>query len=127
MAGLAWSVHALTGAGRDTAVHALALGFVASMVFAHAPVILPALARIKLQHGRPFYLPLALLHATLALRVASGPAGSVHGAATLGNAVALLAFAATVAGAAAVWRRRHPPPGTAAAAAAAAATGGAAR
>ncbi len=124
VSGLAWSVHALTGAGRDTAVHALALGFVASMVFAHAPVILPALARIKLQHGWPFYLPLALLHATLALRVAPGPGGSVHGAATLGNAVALLAFAATVAGAAAVRRRRHPPPRTAAATAA---TAGAAR
>jgi len=57
---------------RDAAFHALALGFLFSMMLAHAPVILPALARVKLQFGWLFYVPLALLHASLAVRLIGG-------------------------------------------------------
>jgi hypothetical protein len=110
VAGLAWAAHAGGGGGRDLALHALGLGFVLSMVFGHAPVILPALARIKLLHGWPFYLPLALLHASLAARFAAGGPGSVgFGAAALGNVAAIAAFVLVVAGAALAWRLRHGP------------------
>jgi hypothetical protein len=56
---------------RDAALHALGLGFVISMVMAHAPVILPAVARVKLRlQRRCSMLPLALLHASLAVAFA---------------------------------------------------------
>ena len=54
----------------DAALHAIFVGFVFSMVFGHAPVILPAVLRVRLPYSSWFYLPLALLHASLAVRVA---------------------------------------------------------
>ena len=54
----------------DAAVHALALGFVFSMVFGHAPIILPAVLRLALPYTRAFYAPLVLLHGSLAVRLA---------------------------------------------------------
>lgn len=109
IAGAAWAALPWWPAARDTALHALGLGFVFSMVMGHAPVILPALARIKVQHGPVFYAPLALLHASLALRLAGAPFEAAwlrFGAAA--NAVALALFAATMVGAAWAWRRAHP-------------------
>lgn len=55
---------------RDSALHALGLGFVMAMVFGHALIIFPAIARIKVAYHAAFYIPLALLHGSLALRVA---------------------------------------------------------
>lgn len=109
LAGAAWCAAALGLPLRDAALHALALGFVFSMMLGHAPVILPALARIKLQFGWPFYLPLALLHGSLLLRLL-GPHfhSPSFGAGATGNALAIALFAATVAGAALLWRSRHP-------------------
>ena len=57
---------------RDAALHALLLGFVFSMVFGHAPIILPAVTRLQFHWHRGFYLPLIVLHASLAVRVAAG-------------------------------------------------------
>ena len=105
VAGLAWAGTALGLPGRDAALHGLALGFVFSMVFGHAPVILPAVARVKVAFGWPFYLPLALLHASLAVRLFGGlfnPWLTAAGAA--GNALAIAAFVLTLAGAALAWR-----------------------
>ena len=100
--GLAWGAMAQGQvAARDTALHALGLGFVLSMVMAHAPVILPAVAGVRLAFGPWFYAPLALLHASLLLRLAWAPALG----ATL-NALALLLFALTVIASALLWRRR---------------------
>lgn len=48
------------------------LGFVMSMVFAHAPVIVPAVLRVALPFRRGFYAQLGLLHASLALRLVGG-------------------------------------------------------
>jgi len=104
LAGLAWTATAWGWALRDAALHALALGFVFSMVLGHAPVILPALARVKLAFGPQFYLPLALLHGSLALRLFV-PGGQAAGAA--GNVAALALFIATVGHAAWRWRRTH--------------------
>ncbi len=78
------------------------------MIMGHGPVILPAIARVKLQFGWFFYVPLAALHLSLALRLGWGAvdaAQRVTGA-TL-NAASIALFAATVVGAAIVWRIQH--------------------
>lgn len=103
LAGLAWLGMAFGCPGRDIAMHALGLGFIVGMVMAHAPVILPAVARVKLLFGPWFYAPLGLLQVSLALRLAD-PAWRAAGA--WGNALALALFVATVAGSAIAWRRR---------------------
>jgi hypothetical protein len=53
----------------DAALHAVFVGFVLSMVFGHAPVILPAVLKARLPYHPVLYLPLALLHLSLAARV----------------------------------------------------------
>jgi hypothetical protein len=40
------------------------------MVFGHAPIIFPAILGVRLPYHRLFYLPLAVLHLSLVLRVA---------------------------------------------------------
>ena len=65
VAGLAWVGMVQGGEGRDLALHALGLGFIFSMVMGHAPVILPAVAGVKLLFGPWFYVPLLALHASL--------------------------------------------------------------
>jgi hypothetical protein len=76
----------------DAALHAIFVGFVFSMVFGHAPVILPAVLRVQLPYRSVLYLPLILLHASLALRVfVSAAAGA------WGNAAAIALFIATAA------------------------------
>ena len=82
---------------RDAALHAVLLGFVMSMVLGHAPVILPAVLRVRMPYHPVFYLPLVLLHATLLVRVGADLASlpGPRAAAAAGNAIALLAFVAT--------------------------------
>jgi hypothetical protein len=76
----------------DAALHAIFVGFVFSMVFGHAPVILPAVLRVSLPYSSVLYLPLALLHASLAIRVfVSVSVGA------WGNAAAIALFVATAA------------------------------
>lgn len=53
----------------DAMLHAVFLGFVLSMVFAHAPVIFPAILEVPLRYRPAFYTHVALLHASLALRL----------------------------------------------------------
>ncbi len=108
VAGIAWAATAMGLPWRDTALHALGLGFIFSMIMGHAPVILPAIARIKLQFGWPFYVPLAALHLSLALRLGWGSlqfAQRVNGAEL--NAASIALFAVTVIGAAIAWRIRY--------------------
>lgn len=108
IAGAAWAATALGLPWRDAALHALGLGFIFSMIMGHGPVILPAIARVKLQFGFFFYVPLAALHLSLALRLGWGaldPSQRVAGATY--NAVAIALFAVTVAGAAVAWRLQH--------------------
>jgi hypothetical protein len=57
---------------RDAALHAVFLGFVMSMVFAHAPVIVPAVLRVSVPYRPRFGVHLALLHGSLALRLIAG-------------------------------------------------------
>jgi len=81
-------------ASYDAALHAIALGFVFSMVFGHAPIIFPAVLRVAVPYHPTFYLPLALLHGSLALRLAGDAAGQLDWIRVGGllNALALAAF-----------------------------------
>jgi hypothetical protein len=67
-----WFGAVRAGSAYDVMLHALFLGFVISMVFGHAPVILPAVLRIPLPYRPRFYAHLLLLHAGLLLRVVGG-------------------------------------------------------
>jgi hypothetical protein len=78
----------------DAGLHAIALGFVFSMVFGHAPIIFPAVTRAAVPYHWSFYVPLGLLHLSLALRVAGDLAeqGAWRSAGGATNALALLLF-----------------------------------
>ena len=60
---------AAPGVRYDAMLHAVFLGFVLSMVFAHAPVIFPAILGVPLRYRPAFYAHVALLHASLSLRL----------------------------------------------------------
>lgn len=79
---------------RDGTLHALGLGFVFSMVFGHAPIILPAVARIRIPYRPLLYLPLVALHATLLLRVGGGLADDfeLRRCGAMANAIVLVLF-----------------------------------
>ncbi|MGB9853011.1 MAG: hypothetical protein ACPLPX_09150 [Candidatus Kapaibacteriota bacterium] len=53
------------------AVHSITLGFVFSMVFAHAPIIFPNVGRFKFFFSKWLYIPLIILHLSVILRVSS--------------------------------------------------------
>ncbi|MGN6529943.1 MAG: hypothetical protein ACTHL8_26425 [Burkholderiaceae bacterium] len=108
-AGIGWVGLAFGRAWRDLALHALGLGFVASMMMAHAPVILPALTGLRVRFGAAFYVPVALLQASLYVRLGPGLDDLLwRGIGAFLNAAALLAFAATLAIGAARSRVRRP-------------------
>jgi hypothetical protein len=86
------------GAAYDAMLHTIFLGFVMSMVFGHAPVIIPAVLRVPLPYRPRFYLHLGLLHAGLLLRVGGGDLLGVQPLWQVGgvlNVVALLVFVAS--------------------------------
>jgi hypothetical protein len=113
----------IDGPAYDAMLHAVFLGFVVSMIFAHAPVIVPAVLGRPLPYGPVLYVPLALLHASLLLRLLGGDlTGNVVGRQWGGslNEVALLLFLVLVAAALVRARRtrgstgsRHRPTRTA--------------
>jgi hypothetical protein len=107
IAGAAWMATALGLPLRDVALHALGLGFIFSMIMGHGPVILPAIARVKLQFGAFFYVPLLALHLSLAVRLGWGAVDAQQRAAgAISNGLSIALFAATVVGAVVVWRIR---------------------
>ena len=99
--------------GYDVALHAILIGFVVSMVFGHALVILPAVVRIRLRYSPILYLPLALLHASVAFRVGGGLAGwdFMRKGSGIVTVLSLIAFVGSLA--LARWRdgsAQHPVP-----------------
>ena len=71
--GLWLSVGQMTdGAAYDAQLHAIFLGFVMSMIFAHAPVIVPSVLGRPMPFRSFLYIPLVLLHVSLILRLAGG-------------------------------------------------------
>ncbi|MBK8137318.1 MAG: hypothetical protein IPK52_16085 [Chloroflexi bacterium] len=75
-------------------LHAMLLGFVFSMIFGHAPIVLPALTGLKLDFTPVFYGHLALLHVTLIYRMYGHLALDVTAQRTSGllNVTAVLLF-----------------------------------
>jgi hypothetical protein len=105
LGGYAWlgvggAIAAVTGAAMpgvmyDALLHAVFVGFVISMVFAHAPIIFPAVLGVPLTYRPSFYLHVGVLHVSLVLRVVGDLVdvlGRWRGWGGLLNAVALLLF-----------------------------------
>jgi hypothetical protein len=61
----------------DATLHAVFVGFVFSMVFGHAPIIFPAVLGFAIAFRSYLYLPLALLHLSLVMRLAGDFGGWV--------------------------------------------------
>jgi hypothetical protein len=73
LGGALWLIYggqATAGPLYDALLHSVLLGFVFSLIFGHAPVIIPGVLRVPLAYAPGFYLHLALLHASLIVRVA---------------------------------------------------------
>lgn len=85
---------------RDAALHAVFLGFVFAMVIGHAPIIFPAVMRVKIPYHPVFYLPLVALHLSVLARVAGVLAEiwPLRQGAAIANGAALLLFVLTLLG-----------------------------
>lgn len=59
----------VAGPRYDAMLHAVFVGFVISMIFGHAPIIFPAILGTPVDFTPAFYIHLALLHGSLAVRV----------------------------------------------------------
>jgi hypothetical protein len=83
----------------DAMLHTVFVGFVFSMIFGHAPIVLPAVLGRSLAYHPLFYLAPLLLHASLVLRMAGDLLGWSSGRQWGGllNAVAVLLFFGTLA------------------------------
>lgn len=84
----------MAGFAYDALLHAVLVGFVISMVLGHAPIIFPAVLGIPAAWNRSAYLPLALLHLSLIIRVGGDLLESiaVRRWGGLLNAIAILLF-----------------------------------
>ncbi|NVO16171.1 MAG: hypothetical protein HXX10_19225 [Rhodoplanes sp.] len=99
---------ATTAFGYDAALHAVLIGFVLSMVFGHALIILPAVARLRIAYRPALYVPLAVLHLSVLLRIGCDVLANDLGRAWSGplTGVALAGFVALIA--TGVVRRKRP-------------------
>lgn len=98
----------MAGPYYDALLHTLLIGFALSMIFGHAPIILPAVMGLPVLYQPSFYLHLALLHGSLVLRVVGDLAGLPGWRAWGGllNEVAVVVFLANTVLAAARSTRR---------------------
>jgi hypothetical protein len=82
------------GEAYDAALHSFFVGFVFSMIFAHGPIILPAILSRPLEFHPVFYVHLLTLHLGIALRLAGDLAGlaALRRWGGLLNAIAILLF-----------------------------------
>lgn len=78
----------------DAMLHTIFLGFVFAMIFAHAPIIFPVILTIPVSFRPAFYVPLAVLHLSLLLRIGSDLSGWTAGRQWGGllNVLAILLF-----------------------------------
>lgn len=87
------------GSSYDAFTHAVFLGFVFSMIFGHAPIIFPAISKVRIPYHAGFYLPLLALQLSVALRI-SGDFLFMSGlrkASGMLHAVAIILFIVTLA------------------------------
>jgi hypothetical protein len=61
--------HRSTTLMMDAMLHTIFLGFVFSMIFGHAPIILPAIMPVDITYRSAFYAPLILMQGALVVRV----------------------------------------------------------
>lgn len=100
----------------DMMLHAVLIGFVFSMVFGHALIILPAVAKFRISYSPALYVPLIVLHASLAMRIVGGLSewNALRQWSGIATVAAIAAFAATLIWGAATARRQvavEQPPG----------------
>jgi hypothetical protein len=76
----------------DAAIHSIALGFIVSMVIGHAPIIFPAIMRVAIPYSDRMYVPLVLLHLSVAIRF-SGDLLADQTIRSLGGSLNVLAMA----------------------------------
>ncbi|MDP1830049.1 MAG: hypothetical protein Q8L48_42695 [Archangium sp.] len=84
----------LAGPHYDAILHATFVGFVFSMIFGHAPIIVPAVLGVRVPFHARFYVHLGLLHASLALRLTGDLLGeeALRRAGSWGNTAAIVLF-----------------------------------
>lgn len=91
---LMWGAYFAGGPFYDAMLHTVMLGFAFSMIFAHAPLIVPAVTGVQIPYHPRFYTHLVLLHASLILRVwgdlAALPSARAWGG--MLNVIAILLF-----------------------------------
>jgi hypothetical protein len=101
ISGVLWMLFggSIAGPFYDAMLHTLFLGFVFAMIFAHAPIILPAVLGGPVPYRADFYAPLALLDLSLVVRVCGDleGLGDVRRWGGLLGVVAILAFLANTA------------------------------
>lgn len=100
IAGCVWMIGgpAFDGYRYDLVVHAITIGFVVSMIVAHAPVIVPAIARRPMPFHPVFWAVWGCLQAGLVIRTVAGARADL-GAWQFGGAInvaAMLAFVISV-------------------------------
>lgn len=91
---LAWGPQA-GGYRYDAQIHAVTLGFVFAMVFAHAPIIFPAVTGLRYRYLPLAYVPALALTGSLVVRLAGDVLAmdAVRRWGGLGNGLAVLLFA----------------------------------
>lgn len=103
-----------TGFAYDAVLHALFAGFALTMVFAHAPIIFPAIIQAAVPFRRVFYAHLSLLNGAVALRllgdVLEWPVAVAWGGLLNGVAVAIFLLNTASSAAAALLRARRGGP-----------------
>jgi hypothetical protein len=100
--GIAGALALTTGAATpgpmyDAVLHSVFLGFVVAMIFGHAPIVFPAILGRPLPYRPSFYAHVAILHGSVALRIAGDVVDDLARYRAWGgllNAIALLAFIA---------------------------------
>lgn len=104
IAAAAWMLgYPNTTARYDTVIHAVFLGFVMSMIMAHASTILPAVLAVDLPYRKAMWIPALLMHLGLVIRIWLGDGLGLHLAWQIGgvlNVLALLLFVLVAAGSA---------------------------
>ncbi len=87
-----------TGWRYDAMAHALFAGFVLSMIFAHGPIVVPAVIGAAIAYRRVLYVPLVILELSVALRVVGGvlERSGMRDIGAIGIAIAIGAFMAAM-------------------------------
>lgn len=114
IAALIWALTGPTTSGplHETLIHAVALGFIMPMIFAHAPIIIPAITHRPLPYHPALWVPLIAMQLGLLIRFAIGITRNIEFMRIWGgtiNAAAILAFALITLTS---QTRRLPPPTT---------------